>query len=223
MGVDEEKNRIIINKISVECNKFKERSKEFDIGFTGTAPIPYTILAGTYLIDCNIKKYFEWNREEDCFKLLLNKNKKYDSLTVKEPDSKNSDSISVIVAVSTTRRVQKNQLKDFGNQDVIEIYLDDCKDNNIQYVKQLQEYKKVILDELEKLGTDYPNLKQINLVASIPSCLSVEIGRMVAQNNNRVKKIVSYHFESQGEKLYPFGIVITEAQGQYEKGDFVEN
>ena len=46
---------------------------------------------------------------------------------------------------------------------------------------------------------------------------------MVAQNNNRMKTIVSYHFESQREKLYPFGIVITESQGQYEKGDFIEN
>ena len=83
--------------------------------------------------------------------------------------------------------------------------------------------RKTVLDKLEKIGTDYPKLEQINLVASIPSCLSVEIGRMVAQNNNRVKKIVSYHFESQSEKLYPFGIVITESRGQYEKGAFVEN
>lgn len=224
MGVDEQKNKIIINKISDECNKFKERSKEFDIGFTGTAPIPYTILAGTYLVDCDIKKYFEWNREQECFKSLLNtKKKKYDSLIIKEPDNKNSDLKSVIVAISTTKRVQMEQLRDFENQDVIEIYLENCRDNNIRYVSQLYEYRKTVLDELEKIGTDYPKLEQINLVASIPSCLSVEIGRMVAQNNNRVKKIVSYHFESQSEKLYPFGIVITESRGQYEKGAFVEN
>lgn len=225
MGVNEDKNKIIVDKISDECNKFKERSKEFTIGFTGTAPIPYTILAGTYLTDCNIKKYFEWNREEERFKVLLSRKKKYEfkSLKIQEPDNKKANSLSVIVAISTTKRIQMEQLRDFDNQDVIEIYLDDCKDNNIICVKQLQEYRKTILDELEKLGRDYHDLKQINLVASIPSCLSVEIGRMVAQNNNRIKKIVAYHFESQREKLYPFGIVITEAQGQYEKGDYVEN
>lgn len=224
MGVDEQTNNIIINTISDGCNTFKERSKEFDIGFTGTAPIPYTMLAGTYLVDCDIKEYFEWNREQDCFKSLLNtKKKKYDSLIVKEPDNKNSDSKSVIVAISTTRRVLLEQLSDFANQDVIEIYLENCQDNNIISVRQLYEYRKIVLDELEKIGTDYPDLAQINLVASIPSCLSLEIGRMIAQNNNRMKKIVSYHFVHQGEKLYPFGIVISESQGQYKKGAFVEN
>lgn len=140
-------------------------------------------------------------------------------------DSKYIKSIDIIiVAISTTRRIKKHQLKDFGEQDIIEIYLDDCKDNNITYIKQLQNYRKVILDELEALGRkNYPHLNQINLVASIPSCMSLEIGRMIAQNNNRVKKIVAYHFVNQGTKLYPFGIAVTESQGQYKKGELIQN
>ena len=67
-------------------------------------------------------------------------------------DNPNVNAESIIVAISTTRRIKKHQLKDFGEQDIIEIYLDDCKDNNITYIKQLQNYRKVILDELEALG-----------------------------------------------------------------------
>lgn len=225
MGIDEKTNSIIVSKIEEECIKFRDRSVEFKKGFTGTAPIPYTILAGTYLVDCEPKSFFEWKREEEKFiQLSAKKKADFPELKIKEMDNPNVDAKSVIVAISTTRRIEKHQLKDFGEQDIIEIYLDDCKDNNITYVKQLQNYRKVILDELEALGREkYPHLNQINLVASIPSCISLEIGRMIAQNNNRVKKIVAYHFVNQGKKLYPFGITVTESQGQYKKGELIEN
>ena len=225
MGIDETTNSIIVNKIEDECTKFRNRSVEFKKGFTGTAPIPYTILAGTYLVDCEPKSFFEWKRDEEKFIELSRKKKPdYPELKIKEMDNPNVDSESVIVAISTTRRIEKHQLRDFSEQDIIEIYLDDCMDNNITYVKQLQSYRKVILDELEVLGREkYPHLNQINLVASVPSCLSLEIGRMIAQNNSRVKKIVAYHFVNQGTKLYPLGITVTESQGQYKKGELIEN
>ena len=225
MGIDEKTNSIIVNKIEEECTKFKDRSVEFKKGFTGTAPIPYTILAGTYLVDCEPKNFFEWKREEEKFiQLSAKKKADFPELMIKEMDNPNVDAESVIVVISTTRRIEKHQLKDFGEQDIIEIYLEDCKDNNITYVKQLQNYRKAILDELEVLGREkYPHLNQINLVASIPSCMSLEIGRMIAQNNNRMKKIVAYHFVNQGTKLYPFGITVTESQGQYKKGELIEN
>ena len=225
MGINEQTNNIIVNKIENECTKFRERSVEFKKGFTGTAPIPYTILAGTYLVDCEPKSFFEWKRDEEKFIELSRKKKpKYPELKIKEIDNPNINSKSVIVAISTTRKIEKHQLRDFDEQDIIEIYLEDCKDNNIIYVKQLQNYRQVILDELEVLGREkYPHLNQINLVASIPSCMSLEIGRMIAQNNNRVKKIVAYHFVNQGTKLYPFGITVTESQGQYKKGELIEN
>lgn len=225
MGIDERTNNIIVDKIEDECTKFRNRSVEFKKGFTGTAPIPYTILAGTYLVDCEPKRFFEWKREDEKFiELSAKKKVDYPELIIKEMNAPNMDAESVIVAISTTRRIQKHQLSDFGEQDFIEIYLEDCKDNNITYVKQLQNYRKIILDELEALGRDkYPRLKQINLVAAIPSCLSLEIGRMIAENNSRVKKIVVYHFANQGTKLYPFGITVTEMQGQYKKGELIEN
>lgn len=225
MGIDEKTNSIIVNKIEEECTKFKDRSAEFQKGFTGTAPIPYTILAGTYLVDCEPKIFFEWKREDEKFIQLSTKKKaNFPELKIKEMDNPNVNAESIIVAISTTRRIKKHQLKDFGEQDIIEIYLDDCKDNNITYIKQLQNYRKVILDELEALGRkNYPHLNQINLVAYIPSCMSLEIGRMIAQNNNRVKKIVAYHFVNQGTKLYPFGIAVTESQGQYKKGELIQN
>lgn len=225
MGIDEKTNSIIVSKIEEECTKFRDRSVEFKKGFTGTAPIPYTILAGTYLVDCEPKRFFEWKREGEKFIELSNKKKAdYPELMIKEVDNPNTDAESIIVAISTTRRIQKHQLSVFGEQDIVEIYLDECQDNNIVYIKQLQEYRKVILDELEGLGNEkYTHLNQINLVASIPSCLSLEIGRMIAQNNSRMKKIVAYHFVNQNPKLYPFGITVTEAQGQYKKGELIEN
>lgn len=45
MGIDEKTNSIIVNKIEEECTKFKDRSAEFQKGFTGTPEIKqYSIL-----------------------------------------------------------------------------------------------------------------------------------------------------------------------------------
>lgn len=34
---------------------------------------------------------------------------------------------------------------------------------------------------------------------------------------------MAYHFVNQGTKLYPFGIAVTESQGQYKKGELIQN
>lgn len=170
MGIDEKTNSIIVNKIEEECTKFKDRSAEFKKGFTGTAPIPYTILAGTYLVDCEPKIFFEWKREDEKFIQLSTKKKaNFPELKIKEMDNPNVNAESIIVAISTTRRIKKHQLKDFGEQDIIEIYLDDCKDNNITYIKQLQNYRRLdmkqpIITILDRLTEKIQNENKIENV-----------------------------------------------------------
>lgn len=223
--ISEESSNMIVNKIKNDCSKFKNRSKDFKSCFTGMSPIPYTILAGTYLADSKLERYFEYERSKNCYYELKEKDRKdnYESLLVDYPQTPKLDSQDVLVAISITRKINKNQMKDFGNMDVVEIYLPHPNDNVIRTKKQLNEYKKQIICSLEDIGVKYGALNRIHLISSIPSCMSVEIGKAIALNNNRLKQIIAYHYVAQGNKKYPFGIILTENTLNDEHGKLVKN
>lgn len=224
-GIDDNTNRIIIDKIKKDCQKFKDRSKEFKSCFTGMAPIPYTILAGTYLSDSNTERYFEYKRSQNKYYEIKDRIKKhkYEALAIDYPLCPKIDSKDVVVAISVTKRINKSQLIDWENKDVIEIYLPNPNDNIIESKKQLDEYKMTIVECLEGLGVKYSKLEKIHLVASIPSCVSLEMGKIIALNNNRLKQIITYHYEAQGIKKYPFGIIVTENTSNNKKGKLIKN
>lgn len=223
--ISEKSNNMIVNKIKNDCLKFKNRSKEFRSCFTGMAPIPYTMLAGTYLADSKLERYFEYERGKNRYYEVMEKTKgdNYESLLVDYPQVPKLDSKDVLVAISITRKINKNQMKEFGNIDVIEIYLPHPDDNIIRSKKQLNEYKKQIICSLEDIGVKYGALNRIHLISSIPSCMSVEIGKAIALNNNRLKQIIAYHYVAQGNKKYPFGIILTENTLNDEHGKLVKN
>lgn len=223
--ISEESNNIIVNKIKNDCLKFKNRSKDFKSCFTGMSPIPYTMLAGTYLADSKLQRYFEYERSKNCYYELKEKDRKdnYESLLVDFPQTPKLDSQDVLVAISITRKINKNQMKDFGNMDVVEIYLPHPNDNVIRSKKQLNDYKKQIICSLEDIGVKYGALNRIHLISSIPSCMSVEIGKSIALNNNRLKQVIGYHYIAQGNKNYPFGIILTQDTLNNECGKLVKN
>lgn len=223
--ISDESNEMIVNKVKNECLKFKNRSKDFKSCFTGMAPIPYTMLAGTYLADSRVERYFEYERSKNSYYELKERDKKvnYESLLVDYPQTPKFDSQDVLVAISITRKINKSQMKDFGNMDVVEIYLPHPNDNIIRTKKQLNEYKKRIIDSLEDIGVKYSSLNKIHLVSSIPSCMSVEIGKAIALNNNRLKQVIAYHYVAQGNKSYPFGIILTENTLNNKQGELVIN
>ena len=81
------------------------------------------------------------------------------------------------------------------------------------------EYKKVIHDCLDtKLRECFPNLKTVHLVASIPSCMSIEIGKIIGMGTNRMMDIIVYHYIHSNTIKYPFGVYVSGSR----KGTFVE-
>lgn len=205
-------NQLIVNKIKKQCEAFSNRSKDFKSCFTGMAPIPYTILAGTKLSGCNLKRFFEYKRAENKYYELKDKNwfQKYDMLQVKYPQNIDQDATDVVVALSITHDVKMSDLSQFGSLDVIEIKLDNTKDNVITSKVQLEDYGNVVLNSMEAIKDKYSKIKRIHLVASIPSCVSIKLGMLFALSNNRLPQIISYHFIQSNTPKYPFGVVVSE-------------
>ncbi|NBK98520.1 MAG: SAVED domain-containing protein [Erysipelotrichia bacterium] len=222
-NMTEEINKLIVEKIKKNCTAFINRSKDYKSCFTGMAPIPYTILAGTYLSAGKTRRYFEYRRSDSkYYELCKNNRKRYDKLEMVFPNTISDDAKEVVVSLSVTRNVKSSDLAQFDGMDIIEIKLPNPKDNIITSVQQLDEYASFVLDNIEGLGNKYPKLEKVHSVASIPSCLSIELGKKFALNSHRLTQIVSYHYVNSQIPKYPFGIVVsdgsTENRGKLIKG-----
>lgn len=210
--VDEERNELIVKKIIKQCEAFSNRSKDFKSCYTGMAPIPYTILAGTKLSDCNLKRFFEFKRSTNSYYELKSKDRvhKHEILQVNYPQPINPKLNDVVVALSITKRVQKADLSQFEKLDIIDISINNPRDNVVETIEQLDDYGNTVLNAIEEIKLEYPQIDTIHLVASIPSCISIKLGMLFALSNNRIPRIISYHFIQGNQPKYPFGIVVSD-------------
>lgn len=208
-------NTIIVKKINKVCTAFFNRSKDYKSCFTGMAPIPYTILAGTFLSGGKVRRFFEYRRIDSRYYELKRKSRKhYDELSMELPGTLHQSLKEIVVSLSVTKKINKNDLVQFQGKDIVEISLPTPADNIIETIKQLDEYTTYILNEIEGLKNSYPNLKKIHFVASIPSCLSLELGKKFALNSHRLSQIISYHFVNTENPKYPFGIIVADGNAE---------
>lgn len=108
------------------------------------------------------------------------------------------------------KKVQAADMSQFGTIDIVEIELPNPDDNVIKTIAQLDEYAGVVLNQIEGLKQIYPSICKVHLVASIPSCLSIELGKKFALNTHRLPQIISYHFVSSETPKYPFGVIVSD-------------
>ena len=219
--IDVKRNKVIIESIRNKCKDFEQRSADGEAAFTGMAPIPYTIYAGTLLNNQTRKRFFEYRRLEDKYYELKKKRRNsYPELNISYTNHAENESKEVVVALSVTRKIQSSDISQFSNLDVINITLENTKDNVIIYTEQLEDYANSVIREIEKLKDTYPNIKKVHLVCSIPSCLSLKIGMLLNLSNNRMPQVISYHFQQSADTKYPYGIIV--AGKSNDIGSFIE-
>ena len=212
-NIDNKDNSIICRYLWEEISKFKNRTEDRISCFTGMAPIPYTVYAGTFLGGTNVNRYFEFNRHvgEKYYELKKARlfNKKWPKLNEMFLESVKSTATDVLLTISISHSISQPDLKQFGNMDIVKLQLDEPKDNVIEYYQQLLEYKKAIYDSIDvNIKNKYPNLHTIHLVASIPSCISIEIGKSIGVNTNRIANVIVYHYVNNSDPKYTFGIYV---------------
>lgn len=218
--IDEEKAKYILDLLKRKVNSFIEQSRDCQKGYTGIAPIPFIAIAGTWLKKTKFDRYFEYDRKNAETYYELSRSNKFPELKdLTDYNKLNKNATEVVVAVSTTARIEDWHLKQF-NCEVVRLSVDNPNDNTIRSHKQLIDYKNKISEVIDKLSTNLPNLRRIHLVCATQSNLVLEIGKCIEEN--RHVPIIAYHFNNYtGQKqnvYYPWGIVLN----GMEKGKFVK-
>ena len=224
-AMSQKMNKSICEQINEETNRFSAKaSEQKESCFTGMAPIPYTVYAGTLLEEAKISRYFEYSNKSNggyYYELKKAKNKKgktYPKLNLTFPEKPDTAAQEVVLAISITHNVRDEDVSQF-NTDVVRLSLDKPEDNIIKFKQQLENYKSIIQNVLETELTDtYPQLRVIHIAASIPSCMSIEIGKTIGLKTNRLKSIVVHHYMSSMDKPYTFGLYVNgDKKGQLYK------
>lgn len=201
----------------VENNAIKFNSKVANskkVFFTGMAPIPYTVYAGTYLGGTNISSYLEYNSQNGGHYYKLTKATKkekkagWEHINSTFPTNIDFNSTEVVLAISISHTIRISDLSQFS-ADVVKLSLNNPKDNVVKYSQQLDEYTNSIYEHIEtKIKEKYPNLKTIHIVASIPSCISLALGKQLGLRTNRLGEVVVHHYLSSNNLCYPFGVYV---------------
>lgn len=206
-GVTRNSIKEVVGIIEEKTNSFKVESKHFKRGYTGIAPIPFVMLAGTFLQREKINEYFEFDKIETEKFYKLKKRKKYPTLQISEPlheVNKNSDEF--VIAVSLTKRIAQEQMKQFKNVEKIELYINNPEDNVIRGKAQLIEYAQKIAEVIEEISAS-TSCKRVHLLISSQSSLALEVGKRI--DNQRMAEITCYFFDiKQQEANYPWGIIM---------------
>ena len=208
-------NSEICQHIEKSTNKFSAKvTDQKGSCFTGMSPIPYTVYAGTFLENAKITRYFEYCNANGGYYYELKKASKKDKKAIPDlkltfPTTPTSNSTEIVLAISISHEVRQQDLSQFA-MDIVTLSLDEPKDNVIRFTQQLDSYKQTIYKCLETdLFSKYPNLKTIHIAASIPSCMSIEIGKSIGVRTNRVQDIVVHHYISSNNPPYSFGLYVS--------------
>lgn len=225
--IDYKINGFICKQIENDVLKFTAKISDKIGCFTGMAPIPYTIYAGTFMENANIKRYFEYDGRSGQkkyyeLKKATRKQKKngWPRLEVVFPNSINEDSTEIVLAISISHIITDENLVQFTGRDVVALRIQGAADNVIQSKEQLEEYSTGIYNCINSdIDNAYPRLQKIHLVASIPSCISIELGKNIGLRVNRNVNIIAYHFMRTATPLYKFGVCVNgNSKGQYTEG-----
>ena len=208
-NLDNESYQCIIGKIQEDVNAFKSLSESSKKGYTGIAPIPFIMYAGTFLERQKFDEYYEFDKKEKqtYYKLEDKKIKIYPKLRVeqeiKDLDKNKKD---VVIAISITSKITNEQLIQFNEKcNIVNIGIEHPCDNAIKSKKQLIEYTNKIFDIIQNIFEMHGQIENVHIVCSSQSCLAIEMGKR-SIDDTRLPQIIIYQFEAQGEVKYPWGI-----------------
>ena len=208
-------NSRICKQVEESCLKFSIKvTDQKHACFTGMAPIPYTVYAGTYLENAKITRYFEYCNANGGYYYELKKASKKEKSQIPDlkltfPAHLDPNASEIVLAISISHEVRHQDLSQFA-MNIVTLSLDEPKDNAIRYTQQLDSYKQTIYQCIETdLLSKYPNLKTIHIAASIPSCMSIEIGKSIGVRTNRVHDIVVHHYIGSNTPPYTFGLYVS--------------
>ena len=214
------------SQIEEYIGEFSARSDGSTVCFTGMAPIPFEVYAGTCMTGHTIKRFFEYKRSEDSYYELVDKGscspvgwlKREKVSTPTASISTGDDSSEIVIAVSISQTILDCDLTQFDCPKV-RLAMDNPKDNFITSITQLRDCVDRTIELIMETKEVYPSLVRIHLVSAVPSCYAFELGCKLGHLDNRFPEIVVHHYASTASPKYRYGIVVTGV----DKGNLVIN
>ena len=198
--ISQTKVKAVLGDMQLQMDRFN-RMSNYKRCFTGMAPIPFVILAGTKHKGSDITYYLEFNKAIQQY-VKLNKEKKYPKLIKPEIVSVNAKEI--VVSVSTTAVINDTNTNQF-KMPVFNLSLKETKDNAIHSKKQLNEYVNDTVTFISEICKKNSGITKVNLLLATQACFAYALGKAFVLMQNRVPQIVSYHYVAPS---YTTGIVI---------------
>lgn len=196
----------VLEIIEDKTTSFSLESRNFRRGYTGIVPIPFIMWAGLHLKREKIDEYFEYDKIQTDKFYKLKKGGKYPQIQREKYLNQNdSNTNEIVIAVSITKRIALEQMKQFGDVKKVELYINEPKDNAIKYRSQLIEYAQEVAKTIEDISAS-ASFKKIHLLISSQSSLALEIGKRV--DDQRMAEIICYFFDIKQDKNYPWGITM---------------
>ncbi|WP_242297558.1 SAVED domain-containing protein [Bacillus cereus group sp. BfR-BA-01382] len=205
----------IIEELVFKIEAFKNESANVKRGYTGIAPIPFILYAGKLFNGHKINHFYERNKLKQDYYKLANKKKNFEELTL-QTNLQALSSISAteaILKVSLTFDISTHDTSQFGsNVPVVDLKVDETKENIIQGKDQLEEYVKVVYETIRKINQSNPSIQRVHLLIASQSCLPFELGKLL--DDTSMPEVISYHFVN---PRYKWGIILN----KHNKGTFV--
>ncbi|MFC7061043.1 SAVED domain-containing protein [Halobacillus seohaensis] len=202
--------RFLEAKESIEDKMRSFNAEEVIKGYTGTAPIPLTLMAGYYHKGKPVKNYYEYDKNDKKYRRLRKQprfSKVSQNVLMTEPEVNTlPNTRDVVLAVSTTMRITQEQISQF-DAPVVELYLERPDHNQIFTLKQLKAHTRAITQKLTELS-QHPGVERIHLIMATQSCLPFEVGQLLT-TESYMKEITIYHYVSTETPYYPWGITFT--------------
>lgn len=225
LGLTKEKMAYIDEELKEKVAIFAVESSNEKRALTGEAPIPLTILAGTYSKNANFNLYFEYSQEKSKYTSLGKRKRKnpiektnFSDRTLEVANFLHEKEL--LVTVETTFPIMDIDLEQFIDVPYHLEFRSKCiKRNAITSKDQLFRALNTIFEELSAVTKKY-SIKRVHLVMATQSCLCFELGQILEANFNMIPEVISYHYVNKIEgKKYPIGIAIT----QERKGELILN
>ena len=190
----------IIADIQNQMDRFNREAKSKRC-FTGMAPIPFIIYAGTKHRGSDIRYYLEFNKATQEY-TKLNNDKKFPELL--RPAIKTVETKEIVVAVSTTAIINEANTNQFSHP-VYNLALVEPKDNAIFSKRQLNDYVNTTVTFISEICKQNSHITKVHLLLATQACFAYAFGKLLVNMQNRVPQIISYHYIAPSYKV---GMVI---------------
>ena len=191
-----------LQDIFIESFKSSINSKD-NYGYMGIAHTPFILRAGYKTGDETNFIMFHKIRNKDYFE-ELSESEVYTPIKIEKKEIK-QDTRELVVAISTTFPIDDNNMVvlNLESKSILKFKTDDLGFDVILSNKQIEQYINTILYEVRQIVRDN-DIRKIHMVISSSVAFSFALGQRLSSNYD--PEIIVYHYDSNNEKKYPWGI-----------------